>query len=671
MIAKLKTRLARAWRKIKPKKSLVSKRHDFHVIKQARKRRFPSIKQLLHCKRCFSSKEMTVMRTSMLLLVVGLVWGTVTVMQQYRSEVPAIGGKYIEAIVGEIERINPLFASTNDVDSDITHLVYSGLMRYDNEQNLVPDLAERVEISDDQLTYTFYLRENITWHDGEVFSADDVVFTFDTIVDEEVGSPLRVTFQGIGINSPDERTVVFTLEEPFTPFLSSLTVGIVPAHIWGDMSPERIRLAEANVEPVGTGPYRVKKFTKDDTGYISRYELTRSESYHLKTAFIEDVIFQFYADYGTDTGAIHALRQGNVDGLHFVPTDLKEQTMRKHIMLHTLQLPQYTALFFNQDKEEALQTKEVRMALANALDKDRILREGLGGEGDVIYSPILPGFPGYSNSIEKTPFDAIKANEYLDEAEWEQVPAEEYIDSILKAQVSERIKIEGLTTSTPEVTNTTSTTSTPELPEINVEERIAEITEEIKTQIEATFNPAQTFYRQKDDQVLMIDLVTADTAEYRQAAGLIAGFWQELGILTNIEFVPARDMNREVLKSRDYDVLLYGYIIGSDPDQYPFWHSSQIDFPGLNFSRYVNREADTALENAREATSTQAVATAVESFQTLLLEDMPAVFLYTPTYTYATTDNVHGISLSRIFTPSDRFADITNWYVQTKRVWKK
>jgi peptide/nickel transport system substrate-binding protein len=164
--------------------------------------------------------------------------------------------------------------------------------------------------------------------------------------------------------------------------------------------------------------------------------------------------------------------------------------------------------------------------------------------------------------------------------------------------------------------------------------------------------------------------VTADTQEYRKAAEIIAGYWQEIGVKTSIEYVPVKDMARSALKDRSYDVLLYGFILGSDPDQFAFWHSSQVTYPGLNLAQYSNRDVDALLSQARETTDENKVAELYGKIQEKILADRPAIFLYSPTYTYATLDKVKGIDLSRISVPADRFADITEWYLKTRGQWK-
>lgn len=644
--------------KTKKKQPLISHNKDIYLIRKVHGNKRPNYTQLRYISRILSGKERMLFRTAILCFFISIIWIVVGFVIHNRVQVPAVGGRYTEAVVGTPQLINPLFASTNDVDLDISRLVYSGLMKYDEKQRLIPDLASSYTISEDKKVYTFTLRQDVLWHDGEPFTSRDVLYTFESIQNEQVGSPLRVTFQGVNVDMVDDYTITFTLPEPFAPFLSALTVGIIPEHIWFHIPLERIKLAKENIQPIGTGPFLFKKLSKDDTGYIFQYELERNKSYYNTPPYIVEFVFKFFGTYENDGGAIDALRTQKADGIHFVPSDLKEKVARKHINVYTLQLPQYTALFFNQKREPALADLDVRKALAFTIDKERILREVLKDEGQVIYSPILPGFPGYNPEIEKTPYDTVQANELLEKT-WKKISAEEYKQKRKQELLAEWEKQQ------QEKTDTVSTT-----PEDNLEQRKAEEEQAIDAQLSSELGSAQTFFRQdKNGNILTVSLVTADTPEYRKTANVIAGYWQDAGVKVDVSFVSPRDISRQVLKTREYDVLLYGAIIGSDPDQYPFWHSSQINFPWLNLSQYVNRNVDALLEKARESTDEGEVAELSAKFQEALLADLPAIFLHTPTYNYAIGDKVQGVSLSRIFSPSDRFAGVTNWYIKTKGKW--
>lgn len=651
--------------------------HGVRSLHHAAGNRIPRWSQLRQLRRILTPAEQLLFQSAVVVLVVGVCWLGATMVRGYRTTVPAAGGTHIEAVVGTPELINPLFASLNDADRDIVRLVYSGLMRYNKDGVLVPDLAASFAVDDTETVYTFTLRRDVVWHDGEPFTSADVLYTFDTIQDETVGSPLYVTFQGVAVEVVDEYTLTFTLEEPFAPFLQTLTVGILPEHVWASITAERFVLSPRNLQPIGTGPYMFARLAKDATGTIFEYELERFDRYYREIPYIDQFTFMYYPVYDGEAGAIRALRQQAVTGLHFVPTDLREQIERKHIALHTLQLPQYTALFFNSEREPALADAAVREALSIALDKDRLVREALEGEGQVIEGPLLPGFPGYTDTIAKIPYDPSAANTLLD-ATWVPLSAQAY-QELRRSEITEQLLIEARaaqenaeetsTTTSDGVTTTTSQTMVAPDPVSIPTSSVANDVEQI---LAGEIDPSQTFYRKnKDDVILEIDIVTVDTQEYRDAAALIESSWQEIGVTVNVAYIPAREFTRSVLRDRSYDVLLYGVILGSDPDQYPFWHSSQIAAPGLNLSGYNSTVVDSILESIRTATDDTTIADLYTKFQTTILTDRPAVFLYTPTYTYAQSTDIKGFDVSRIFVPADRLSNVSEWYIKTKGVWKK
>ena len=138
------------------------------------------------------------------------------------------GGDYIEGLVGEPKFINPIFSdAANEIEQSITSLTFRGLMSYDKDLSLEHDIAERFEQSKDKKQYTFYLQQEIKWHDAEkqtgldqFVTADDVVFTIKAIQDKDYASPLRANFEGVNVEKVDDYTVRFTLEDAFSPFLS-------------------------------------------------------------------------------------------------------------------------------------------------------------------------------------------------------------------------------------------------------------------------------------------------------------------------------------------------------------------------------------------------------------------------------------------------------------------
>ena len=166
---------------------------------------------------------------------------------------------------------------------------------------------------------------------------------------------------------------------------------------------------------------------------------------------------------------------------------------------------------------------------------------------------------------------------------------------------------------------------------------------------------------------LELNLVTADLPELKKTALLIKSQWEALGAKVNIEIVPGEDIQQEIIRQRDYDVLLFGEVLGIDPDPFAFWHSSQKKYPGLNLSLYDSTKADRLLVEARQEFNDTSRARIYNEFYDTLQEDVPAVFLYNPDYTYGLSGKIKGAKFNDIGLPSKRFSDIEDWFIKTTR----
>jgi len=627
--------------------------------KSLRIKKWPSWNQIRHAGHVLSLREKRLVQISLFVGALAVVVFLTQVANAFLMDVPKTGGTYREAVVGSPQLINPLYAPQNDVDMDIAHLVFSGLMRHDASGALVPDIAESYEINKEQTEYTFVLRSPITWHDGTPLTVDDVIFTFSAIQDPLYGSPLRVSFQGVTVSRVNERTVKFTLEKPFAPFLGSLTAGIISGHIWGNIDPRNARLSQFNIKPVGSGPYKFKELLRTDAGTVDRVALSSYENFYRHAPYLSIVEFHFYPSFDM---AVQDVKSGQVEGIHFVPKKFKSKVERKHILLRTLQLPQYTALFFNPKQAPELKTKAVREALQLAIDQPALLQDVLHGEGTIINSPILEGFVGYDPAFHTTSFDRERAKKLLDDAGWKEITPEAYREARAKAMRKE------LETATNTETNTATSTAT--VPASSTEADA--IQAQINAAFEAEMPPSQTTYRAaKDGTPLQLAITTVNDNELVAVAEYVAKAWREVGVQVSLRAVPARDITAEVLRPRLYDSILYGEILGADPDPFPFWHSSQADYPGLNLANFVNRKSDALLEEARQATSDETRTAKYKAFQEILRQEQPAVFLFAPTYTYAVSDKIQGMTTTRVVAPADRFNDIEGWYMETRKVLKK
>jgi len=407
---------------------------------------------------------------------------------------------------------------------------------------------------------------------------------------------------------------------------------------------------------VVSGPYKFTKLLKDNLiNRIQTYTLESNEKYFGNKPYLKNIIFRFYDDFEQ---ALGDLKNQNIDGLSFVPNEQKEKVVSKSFNLYDLQLPQYVALFFNQNKNPILKDEALRNSLAQSIDKKIILEKTLKNNGQIIHAPILKNEPGYYPEIKKAIYDLDEANAQLDK-NWSKIDQEAFL-KIKKSQILKSLQEKyPITTSSP-----TSTENETSLPQINLEEEAEKI-------LQAEVNPTQLFYRKdKNDNILSLTITTANIPEYINTANLVADFWKNIGIQTFVEIIDSKKIVKENIRERNYSILLFGEILSGDPDPYAFWHSSQTQFPGLNLALFSDKEADKLIEEARVTDDKSKREETYKKFQDILAKKIPAIFLYTPTYTYAIEKNIKGVNVGPLLTPADRFNTISKWYIKTAKRWK-
>lgn len=628
---------------------------DKKLVYSLNTKKIPSVAQLKHLFKVFDPKQKLLFKSLIALISACLIFIAITFYFRNFLPTPIIGGEYTEGLIGAPQYINPLLSQTNDVDSDISRLVFSGLLKYNKNLELAPDLAQSWQESEDKKTYTFSLKENLKWHDGQPLTADDIVFTFQSAKEPDFKSPLIKSLRGIETKKIDEKTIKFILPEPYPAFLEVLTLGILPEHIWGEIPAINANLTEYNFKPIGSGPWKFDKIAKDKLGNVKSYTIIPNENYYGPKPYLEKITFKFYTDFKT---AIAALKNHSIEGISFLPKYLKsELSGQKNVKYYSFYLPQYTAVFFNQKENEFLKDKNIRMALALSIDKSKILSEALQLDGEIIDGPIFPQ-PTTIDSEKRLGFDQQKAEQILADAGWKKINQQEY-EALIQKQKEEAAKALAEEKSKTETTNTKEEqpTTTPEQVEETAEE--APATE-----------PKQDFYLQKDDKILEVALTTVNESENTKAAELIKEFWQNIGIKVDLQIIEAGKIGREIIKPRSYQILLFGIIVGSNPDPYPFWHSSQIQDPGLNLSMLANREVDSLLEDARKTSDIEKQKEDYQHFQDILTSEIPAIFLYHPNYSYAVDKKIKGINIDSIIIPADRFNNLEDWYIKTKRRWQ-
>lgn len=303
--------------------------------------------------------------------------GLYGLQQSLLVEIPAYGGTLVEGEVGSPRFINPLLA-ISDADRDLTALTHAGLMGLAGDGSLVPVLAESYEVSPDGKQYLFVLRENAVFSDGTPVTASDVVFTVERAQDPGLKSPEYADWSGVAAEAIDARTIRFRLAKPYAPFLQVTTLGILPARLWKNISNEQFPFSTLQTSPVGAGPFKITKVSRDASGLITSVSLAQNSRYVLGRPYLSGIRFVFFN--GADELA-NALRNGSIDSAYGIPTE----------GALTAPYARVFGVFFNSSENQVFTRIEVRKALSLAVHREMIVEEVLGGYATAIAGPIPPG----------------------------------------------------------------------------------------------------------------------------------------------------------------------------------------------------------------------------------------------------------------------------------------
>ncbi|MEI8328307.1 MAG: ABC transporter substrate-binding protein [Candidatus Taylorbacteria bacterium] len=569
--------------------------------------------------RQFSATEKVIFGVFVLTVIITTIIMAQKVNNLFMVEIPGRGGTLHEGIVGLPRNINPILAIT-DVDRDISSLVYSGLLKWENAK-LVPDIATSYKVSDDGLTYTFILNDNVRFHDGTQLTSDDVAFTVQKIQDATLKSPRKSDWTNVTVQTISPVEIHFVLKQAYAPFITNMTLGILPKHIWNTVNDDQFIFNHYNINPVGSGPYKVANIVNDGSGIPTDYELSTWSGYYGKIPYISNIDFTFFAD---EEKAVIALENGAIDSLATVSSNeaakLAADKSSDYTVLEST-LPRIFGVFFNQNQAPVLADKIVRQALDMSVDRTAIIKKVLSGYGVPIDKPLPSNITAPLNN---------------------------------HAQLGAVAASQGTST----LVKTGNIAGAQALLEKNGWRK--DLTSGIYTK------------KDKKNVTLTIsfDIFTADTPDLKQAAEMVKNSWTEMGAQVDLRVFNASDLYQNVIRTRKYDALLFGELIGKDRDLYAFWHSSQIKAPGLNVALYANSKVDKLLEDIRATNDDDVRLAKYTQFNDFITTDIPAVFLYSPDFIYVVPKSLRGIDLEDITVSSDRWNSESTWYLITENVWK-
>ncbi len=562
--------------------------------------------------RHFSMTEKTIF--GILVFIAGLTafLMTIQVSDLFMVTVPANGGELREGMIGLPHMINPVVAIT-DVDRDISTLVYSGLMKY-SDKDLTTDIAESYKISDDGLTYTFKIRPDVFFHDGSELTTADIAYTIQKVQNVAIKSPRRADWNNVTVNVISPTEIQFVLKQAYSPFITNTTLGILPKHIWNNISDEQFVFSDYNIKPIGSGPYEIKTLLKDKDGIPLQYKIVASNKYYGRRAYIDSIIVQFFSD---EDKAFQALEKGTIDSLASISSkkikNISGEINNEKYNIISTPLPRIFGVFFNQNNNPVLAEKAVRQALDLAIDRQQIINLALDSYGIALDSPL----PSESNISTNKAQNIELAISLLEKSGW------------------------------------------------------------VK-------NKATGIYEKKGPknslQILSFELMTADAPDLKQTAQLLNESWAKIGAKVEVKIFDPSELYQNIIRPRKYDALLFGQLIGKDRDLYAFWHSSQRNAPGLNVAMYTNSKADSILESIRSNEDQSENQSKYSELKKIIQNDIPAIFIYSPNFIYVLPTNISidrkidSISskniISNITNPQDRWNSVTDWYINTEKVWK-
>ena len=322
----------------------------------------------------------------------------------------AYGDIIVRGDIGDASNLIPILAS-DSASHSIAGLIYNGLVKYDKDMNIVGDLAESWDISDDGLVITFHLRKGVKWHDGKPFTAKDVLYTYQITVDPKTPTAYAGDFLKVKkAEVLDDYTFRVTYDKPFAPSLISWSSAILPRHLLEGQDITKSSLAR---HPVGTGPYLFKEWLAGQ-----KIVLVSNADYFEGRPYVDGHVTRIIPDMAT---MFLELRARNIDMMGLTPLQYTRQTennlFRQSFDKYRYLAFAYTYLGYNL-KHPFFADKRVRQAISYAINKEEIISGVLLGLGKPATGPYKPGTWAYNENVKTYSYNPQKARELLRAAGW-------------------------------------------------------------------------------------------------------------------------------------------------------------------------------------------------------------------------------------------------------------
>lgn len=496
--------------------------------------------------------------------------------QSYSVQSYADGGTYIEATVGNVNSLNPLFATTNS-ERVLSKLMFATLSTIDYSGHVGLGLAASITPDEAGKTWTVTLKDNLKWSDGEPITLDDVLFTINLAKDSSINTIYSSNFSSVKVERVDE-TIVFNLPSAFADFAATLNIPILPEHILADVAPGNLLEHSFSTSPITSGAFTFNAAQNVTSAGEKIVYLTANPNYYKGQPMLSSFAIHTYP---MAADIVDALSTGEVTATAEL-TALDESLLSSGAVYEKQTTLANGVYAFLNTTSSILSNQSVRQAIQQGIDMQKV-RSVLDNEQPLDY-PIL------QSEIELTTYPEIPAYDF----------------EAAKAAIASA-GVAGQTLSL-------ATISTGYFPEI---------ASELESQLESL------------------------------------GFTVELSI-----YNPGQEFLINVIRPRNYDILVYEVELGADPDLFPYYHSSQASTSGLNLSNYHNSLVDDSIIAARSTLNESLRVAKYETFLRQWVTDVPAIGIYQASLNYYFNKNVRSFSEDdRLVYATDRFVDVQYWAV--------
>jgi len=496
------------------------------------------------------------------------------------------GGNLINAMAGEPSNLIAMIAG-DSASSAIAGNIFNSLLKYDENLNYVPDLAESWEISNNQKTISFKLKKGLQWADGKPLTSADVLFTWKLITNPNTRTPYASDYQLVKkASTPDPLTFKVTYESSYAPALDTwASLHILPKHILKD---EDINNTFFSRKPTGSSYYKLDEWISGQQVTLKANDKSVSG-----TPLIKKLISRIIPDTSSQ---FLELTADNIDVMNINPIQYQRvfparKDLQQKIALYKELGNGYTYLGFNL-KKAPFNDIRVRQALNYAIDKDEVIKGVLLGLGEAISSPYKPGTRWNNPNLSPYPYSPSKALELLADAGY-------------------------------------------------IKDKNGSLT--------------------KDGKPLKFEIITNQNKQREMTAVLIQRRLQEIGVKVSIRVIEWASFVNRFIKTGDFDVVVLGWGLSLDPDQYNIWHSSQQEPGQFNFLGYSNKTVDQLLELGRKELNPHKREKIYREFSKHLLEDSPIVYLYAGYGLSAVHKRVKGIK--KPAPPAGIYHNNYDWFI--------